>query len=202
MRNVVAIDIDNTVHESDITMNRVSMELFNSPFRWCKQDEWYRGGHQHMPMEHALQIFDRMHDRDMIFMTDPYVGSREGLARIANLGYEIHYYTDRKKSAGQATSDWLAHHGLPFAENVICCQDKRASLSEARDSLATVVDDRVRTLIFARYELGLPVVFSLRHPYNRNLSDVPGVLLHDTWTDLAASFEVEVGVASPDPVVL
>ena len=37
----VMVDIDNTVHESDITMNRVSMELFNSPFRWCKQDEWY-----------------------------------------------------------------------------------------------------------------------------------------------------------------
>lgn len=192
-RNVIAVDIDNTCHESDITMNRASMELFNSPFRWCQQNQWYTGGDQNMPLENALQVFERMHDRDMIFMTDPYVGTKEGLDALVAAGYEIQYFTDRKEGSHADTVDWLRHHDLPNPEGVYCSLDKRAALREVNDSLATIVDDRPRTLVYARYELGMDHVFSLRQPYNRNLSDIPGVVLRDTWRELSAAIIETLG---------
>jgi len=191
----VVVDIDNTVHESDITMNRASMELFNSPFRWCQQNEWYKFSDDKMPLEHGLQVFNRMHDRDMIFMTAPYVGSIEGLQTIASAGYEIRYYTDRKLDAHSATVDWLTEYGLPFADQVKCCKDKRAALREIKDEIVTVIDDRVRTLLFVQYELGVEKVFSLKHPYNRNLTDAPNVFLKETWRELAETFMLEIGAS-------
>ena len=202
-RNTVIVDIDNTVHESDITMNLLSMELFNSPFRWCKQDQWYTGADPNMPMEHALKVFDRLHDRDMIFLTSPYVGSKEGLERIQAAGYTINYYTDRKLSSHQDTYDWLVKHGLPNPDGLKCSMDKRAALAEIKDSIATVIDDRVRTMLFVQYELGIKDVYSLRQPYNRNMDDAPGVHLANTWAELADTFltntadtEVTVGAGA------
>lgn len=192
-QNLIAVDIDNTVHESDITMNRCSMELFNSPFRWCQQPQWYMGDDPTMPLENALEVFKRMHDRDMIFLTEPYIGSKQGLDALAAAGFEIAYYTDRKVEAHQDTSDWLAHHGLPFADNVVCSTDKRGALREVKDQLVTIVDDRPRTLIFGRYELELPHVFSLRQPYNRNLVDIPGVHLRNTWSELSEHILATLG---------
>lgn len=192
-KNLVVVDIDNTVHESDITMNRVSMELFNSPFRWCQQNEWYTGADPKMPMEHALQVFSRLHDRDMIFLTEPYVGSVAGLKRIMDAGYEVAYYTDRKADAHDDTHDWLVEYGFPNADNLFCCRDKRGAIAEVKDRLATIIDDRPRTMIFGRYELGLEKVFSLRQPYNRNLTDIPGVFLRDTWAELTDTFLSEMG---------
>lgn len=192
-KNVVAVDIDNTVHESDITLNRVSMELFNSPFRWCQQPEWYCGTDSIMPMENALEVFNRLHDRDMIFLTDPYIGAREGLERIQNAGYTIEYFSDRKLDSYQDTHDWLVEHGLPNPEGLRCCKDKRADLLDNADRIVTVIDDRVRTLLYCQYELGIPKVFSLKQPYNRALTDAPGVFLETTWRDLAETFITEMG---------
>ena len=195
-KNIVVVDIDNTCHESDITLNRVSMELFNSPFRWCQQPEWYCGSDPVMPMPHALEVFSRLHDRDMIFLTEPYVGTKAGLDSIQEAGYTIKYYSDRKLESYQDTYDWLVEHGLPNPEGLKCCKDKRAALAEIKDSIATVIDDRVRTMIFCQYELGIPKVFSLKQPYNRNLTDAPGVFLESTWKELAETFITEMGEIS------
>ena len=192
-KSTVVIDIDNTIHESDITLNRASMELFNSHFRWCQQGQWYKGGDQIMPMEQALKVFDRVHDRDMIFLTDPYVGAKEGLDAIKDLGYTIRYFTDRRESAHQDTYDWLVKYDLPDADNLKCCTDKRTALLEVKDIIATIIDDRVRTLLFAQQELGIEKVFSLTQPYNQNLTDAPNVFLRPTWKDLTTAFTEEMG---------
>jgi hypothetical protein len=197
-RKIVVVDVDNTIHESDITLNLASMELFNSPFRWCQQGEWYKGGHDKMPMENALKVFSRIYDRDMIFLTRPYVGAKAGLEAIKNAGYDIYYYTDRPEKAHENTYDWLVEHGLPDPENLKCCGDKRASLAEIKDSIATVIDDRVRTILYAQYELGIPKVFSITQPYNRNLTDAPNVFLRETWKELTEVFLEEMGKCSSE----
>lgn len=193
-KNIVVVDVDNTVHESDITMNRLSMELFNSPFRWCKQNAWYDGSDPHMPMDNMLKMFGRLHDRDMIFLTAPYVGAPEGLRAIEDAGYEIHYYTDRKGESHDDTYDWLEKYGFPSIENLKCCADKRGEIAKIGDRLCSIIDDRVRTLLYVKYELGCEKVFSLRQPYNQNLSDAPGIFLKDTWSELAETFINEMGV--------
>ncbi len=192
-QNIVIIDVDNTIHESDITLNLASMELFNSPFRWCQQPEWYTGGDDALTMEQACKVFDRVLDREMIFLTKPYIGAKEGLDLIQSLGYEVRYYTDRRPHAHADTYDWLVEHGLPNPDSLKCCSDKRAALAEVKDSIVTVVDDRVRTLLYAQYTLGVEKVFSLRHPYNRNLSDAPNIYLAGTWKELATKFQEQIG---------
>src|SRR5687767_11955806 len=105
--NLVVVDIDNTVHQADIALNKASQELFGSGFRWDAQSEWYIGGHPDMPMENALKVFNLVHERHYIFLTQPYDGAVEGLQRIADAGFEIGYFTDRKVHARDDTRDWL-----------------------------------------------------------------------------------------------
>lgn len=86
-----------------------------------------------------------------------------------------------------STYQWLTHYGFPKGE-LKCCKDKRAELHTVKDTLYTVIDDRPRTMVHALHVLGVKMVYSLRHPYNQNLSDIPGVHLHDTWVDILDDF--------------
>jgi hypothetical protein len=47
-----------------------------------------------------------------------------------------------------------------------------------------VIDDRVRTMLMAKFELGAQVV-SLKHNHNRNLkSEVDDIYIVDTWKEI------------------
>lgn len=137
----------------------------------------------------AISMFPRAYDHDMVDFNVPYEGAQAGVQSLKDLGFEIAYYTDRPQESYHATATWLAHHAFPEGELHVCT-DKRSEIMERREEIATILDDRPRTLVWARYELGLEQVFSLRHGYNKNLVDIPGVNLYDSWDGMV------VGIAS------
>ena len=191
-RNIVVIDLDDTLHEYSHTLALVALNEFGirldaSPREW--QDAllpltcWTIG----------TEIFQRCHDKEYIFLTKPYPGAVDALNEIASMGYEVHYFTDRKASAAEDTEEWLKHHGFPSPHYLMCCSDKRKSLLKIKHRLVTVIDDRPRTQFFARTELGCNHVFSMKHSHNQNLTDIPGIHLFDTWDEILEKFKEEVG---------
>lgn len=188
MKNIVAVDLDSTLHEymhtvALVALNEFGVRLEGSPRDWedVFPEEFSRDRH--------VEVYQRCHDREYIFLTNPYPGAPKALKEISNMGYDVRYYTDRKESAHSDTEDWLEKHGFPNIGGLNCCRDKRGDLLQIKDELATVIDDRPRTMIFARYELGLDHVFSLRHGYNQNFSDIPGIHLFNTWTEILDKFK-------------
>ena len=140
-----------------------------------------------------LSCVEHAYSYEHIDSNVPYLGAVSGVHRIQDAGYEIHYYTDRPKSMEAATFDWLEKYGFPSTSNLHVCADKRAELVEISEDIVTILDDRPRTLVWARYELGLEKVFSIKHGYNRNLVDIPGVFLEDNWHELVDTFFKEIG---------
>lgn len=187
-KNIIIVDIDSTLHEymhtvALVALNDFGIRVENPP------DDWEGVFPDGIDRDVQIQIFNRCHDDDYIELTKPYPGSVEALDWMADEGYDIWYFTDRKKEAHAATVKWLMQHGFPNAEQVICSRDKRGQMNRWKESIFTVIDDRPRTMIYARYELGIPHVLSLKHEYNKNFTDIPGIHLHYHWDDIRHTFE-------------
>jgi hypothetical protein len=65
---------------------------------------------------------------------------------------------------------------------VVATMDKKSWLAEKRPSI--VIDDRVQTIIYSRYEIG-STVLSLIHNHNRNLcNEIDGVYMCQDWFEI------------------
>lgn len=176
-----------TLHEmahtaSLVALNEFGVRVDTVPLEWSKDLRPITD------RELAVQIYQRCHDREYIFLTNPYPGSVEALTHIAE-EFDIYYFTDRKASSYDDTLEWLELHKFPTPENLYCCEDKRGDLTKYRDQIYTVVDDRPRTLYFALTELGCHHVYSMKHSHNQNLTDIPDITLMESWTEFVPAFE-------------
>lgn len=187
-KKIVAVDLDDTVHEYSHTLALVALNEFGIRIH-TEPLEWKDALLPVTDYSIGTKIFQRCHDRDYIFLTKPYPGAVEGLREMSNLGFDVQYFTDRKVSAHDDTLEWLALHGFPNPEKLYCCRDKRDNLYAVKDQLATIVDDRPRTIQFAQVKLGLENVFSMKHTTNLNLSDMEGVHLAESWFELMQLFK-------------
>ena len=186
-RKIVIVDLDDTLHEFSHTVALVALNEFGHRID-AAPTEWHLGLHPITDDSLASKIFQRCHDKDYIFLTKPYPGSVMALTEISNMGYEVHYFTDRKNDAAVDTEDWLRLHGFPNPHYLMCCGDKREEMLRLKDHIVTVIDDRPRTQFFTRTELGCEHVFSMKHSHNQSMSDIPGVHLLETWDDILESF--------------
>lgn len=187
-KNVVAVDLDDTIHEYSHTLALVALNEFGVKIN-TEPREWKDALLPVTDPALATKIFQKCHDKEYIFLTKPYPWAAEGLKEIQKLGFDIKYFTDRKTESHNNTYEWLVYYGFPSPDNLNCCVDKRQNLLEIKDQVATVIDDRPRTLQFAQVHLGCSDVFSIKHTTNQNLSDMDGIHLTDSWSDLVAVFK-------------
>lgn len=185
---VVAVDLDDTIHEYSHTLALVALNEFGVKIN-TEPLEWKDALLPVTDYGIGTKIFQRCHDRDYIFLTNPYPGAVEGLKEIESFGFEVRYFTDRKQESYNDTLDWLRVHNFPNPESLNCCKDKRHNLKLIKDKVATVIDDRPRTLQFAQMQLGCANVFSIKHSTNQNLSDMEGVHLENSWDELVSKFK-------------
>ena len=186
-KNVIAVDIDATLHEFPHTAAIVALNEFGIRTE-RPVTEWGRLLYPITCPEQEQEIFDLCHSRDYIFLTRPYNNVSMYLKAIESYGYTIRYYTDRKESSLSDTIEWLDAYDFPASEDVICCTDKRVELLKHKESLVSIFDDRPRTLFFGIHTLGFKNVFSIKHDYNRSLVDLPCVHLFDDWDLLHEKF--------------
>lgn len=185
-RKLALVDIDNTLNLFDATCVVVAHNLYG-----VKVDEtfcsWGEALYNLSP-EERMNVFRTAHSPYYINILSPLGGSVEALREISE-DFDIVYLSDRHVAAHDDTVAWLRQHEFPQPENLVCSADKRDYMKTISSDIAFIVDDRPRTLIFARYELGLPHVFSIKYRYNENLSDIPGIHLSATWADILTNYQ-------------
>jgi len=192
--NTIVVDVDSTLYDFIRAFVHVSRETHGVT---CGLDpqEWSALLTDFKDPAVAIATFPLAYNHQMIKFNTPYEGVVDQLAGLKRAGFNLAYYTDRPAESTAATFDWLEYYNFPTGELHICV-DKRTEIMARREDVVTIVDDRPRTLIWGRYELGLAHVFSLRHGYNKNLVDIPGVHLADSWGELASQILHHVG--TPD----
>lgn len=181
---LIQVDVDNTLYNSDKVFKEVAAEY---GIKWpTKYYHWFGPQDIGTDLQTLKAIFRKAHSRDFVMQQKPYPKAAETLGRIASTidNVEIAYISDRNVQQTSALRDWLDQHGFLFSEDqrVETTKDKRHWMREHKPEI--VIDDRVRTMLLARYELGAYVV-GLKFGYNMNLSnEAPGIYLADDWEQI------------------
>jgi hypothetical protein len=110
-----------------------------------------------------------------------YPGALEELALLDRGGVEIHILTARDLSVGEATRDFLLHHGVPHAHLSVHPEIDKISYCR-RERIETIVDDAPHLLEQAS-GAGLRA-FGLLHLYNSHLAGLPNISLAPDWLQL------------------
>lgn len=189
---LVVVDIDSTLYCFLSAFQRSAARAGISVPDPVHITEWSAMEPYFSDFKNFLACVEDAYSFETIDANEPYPGCVDALHKIQDSGFEVAYYTDRAKRMEQATYDWLKAWDFPSIDNLHVCADKRNDLRQIGTKVATVIDDRPRTLIWSRYVLGLEKVFTLQHSYNRNLSDVPGVFIEPSWPLLVDTFFAEM----------
>lgn len=181
---LIQVDVDSTLYDSDALFAVVAKEY---GVRWPrKYSKWFGPEDIGTDFKTLKAIFKKSHSREYVLNNRPYPNAVQVLKGIADdfEDIEIAYVSDRNEQQGVALRDWLNQEGFLVDENqhVAATKDKRHWMRETRPEI--VIDDRVRTMLMARYELDAQVV-SLEHSHNSNLvNEADGIFIVPTWLDI------------------
>lgn len=183
---LIQVDVDSTLYDANKLFYEVGTKEFG--IAWPKK-YWSWFGPEDIGTDLATlkNVFRRCHSREYVLKNKPYPGSVETLKNLVELydDVEIAYVSDRNEAQTSALREWLDQEGFLSSgdEFVAATKDKREWMRENRPDI--VIDDRVRTILMARFELNSEVI-SLEHPHNMNLkNEVEGVYLVDDWDELS-----------------
>lgn len=187
---LIMVDIDATLYNSTALFNKVSLEL-GYP-EWLAHSYWTHSMEWGYDIPLWTSLFSRCHDRDNIFSTTPYPGSVEVLQELSDQGHTLYYVTSRKPESYEATQDWLKENEFPQYENLKAdLEDKNIWIGTNRPGI--VIDDRVKTMMFAAYETGAEV-FSLETTYNINMKgEHKGIHLYKDWYGIGEGVQEYIG---------
>lgn len=185
---LIQVDVDSTLYDADKLFAQLSAEAGikwpRNAKHWLPAEKIAKEDGTFCNRDDLVKVFRRAHSREFVSQQKPYPRAAETLGRIALMypEVEIAYVSDRNEQQTGALRDWLADNGFLFSDDtfVAATKDKRHWMREKKPEI--VIDDRVRTMIMARYELGSYVV-SLEHPHNVNLrGEVEHIYIADRWS--------------------
>jgi hypothetical protein len=184
---LIAVDVDSTLYDADPLFSRIAKE---------KGIDYPDRAHQWHTYE-AIKMFDgSMCDRDLlqeVFMEahdyknirnqTPYDNAAKTLKSICKTydKIDLAFVSDRHELSRDFLVEWLENNNFIFQEDikVITTKDKRHWLRVQKPEI--VIDDRVRTILMARYELNASV-FAYRHNHNANLqNEADGIYICEDW---------------------
>lgn len=208
----IAVDIDSTLYDfcalacqtmGEMAEERGDERLRNAAYSttWT---EW------RTPIDLAgeeawADVVERCHSASVILRQEPFPGAVEALWDLAHAGHEIVYVSNRDSSTYGPTKAWLQKQEFPcpgewygdVAPELLChTDDKLASIRDCQ----YLIDDRPKTLVGfvngdARGDWGRSIerkAFGLVMPYNRNLTDIPGIYLAPSWPLLSAYLRTRI----------
>lgn len=182
---LVQVDVDSTLYDANELFYKVGREEFG--IDWPKKYyNWFGPEDIGTDLATLKNVFRRCHSKEYVSKNVPYAGSVQVLKNLAETydDIEIAYVSDRNEAQTTALQEWLEAKGFITRgdEFVAATKDKREWMRENRPEI--VIDDRVRTILMARFELDSQVL-SLIHPHNMNLlSEVDGVYLLPNWEEI------------------
>jgi hypothetical protein len=191
---LIQVDVDSTLYNADSLFSQVAKEHFDVDLS-CKNTFW--GAYDECASRDTLiRIFRKAHSKEYVEKQIPYEGASEALKYVEDRGHKIVYVSDRHPQARSALANWLIMNEFPLTrtntgfdrdEWLIVGMDKRQWMRDNRPSI--VIDDRVRTLVMARFELEATSI-GLRHPWNENLlNEVEGIYICQDWNEIGRHLE-------------
>lgn len=189
---LIQVDVDSTLYPSDLLFAEVAKEF---DVKWpTKYSNWFKAEDIGTDLKTLKTIFRRAHSAEYVMKTKPYPGSVHVIQDLIETypDVEIAFISDRNQGQTSALKAWLEQEGFKRDEDtyVAATKDKREWMRANNPDI--VIDDRVRTLLMARFELDAYGV-SLEHQYNINLkNEVEGIYLCKDWKTIAGVLEHEV----------
>jgi hypothetical protein len=182
---LIQVDVDSTLYPFDELCNRVTKEQFGLDWP-VSYSHWFGPDEIGTDLDTMKKIFRVCHSREYVLQNTPYPDAVDVLKGIADdfSEVEIAYVSDRNEQQGKALREWLDQEGFLMNpdQHVAATKDKRHWMREKRPEI--VIDDRVRTMLMARYELGSYVV-SLEHAHNINLKgEAPHIYIEKDWKSI------------------
>jgi len=184
---LIQVDVDSTLYDADKLFGDLAEEAgIKWPRRsnsWSQPNGILKYDGTECSRDDLVRVFRKAHSHEYVSKNKPYPHAVKVLRGIAEDfdDVQIVYVSDRHESQGKALEDWLEAQG--FLANpdqaVKVFKDKRHWMREHKPEV--LIDDRVRTILMARYELGSYVV-SLAHNHNINLlGEADGIFIVPDW---------------------
>lgn len=192
---LLQVDVDSTLYDADKLFSKLAKE---AGVKWPDRDNQWRAAEE-LEMEDGSacnldilkKVFRKAHSKEYVLQQKPYKDAAEVLTNVAERydDVEIAYVSDRNSQQNQALEEWLEINGFLHThdQTVVATKDKREWMRENRPRI--VIDDRVRTILLARYELDA-YVLTLEHNHNVNLKgEANGVYFGKNWLELGEQLE-------------
>ncbi len=190
LKILIQCDVDSTLYDADKLFAQIAED---QGINWVRNAKYWFAPSAlttHVgttaKREDLAKIFRKAHSKEFVLKQKPYPWAAQTLARIAEMydDVEIAYVSDRNEQGTSALREWLEANGFLFNEDqhVATTKDKRHWMRERKPEV--VIDDRVRTMLMARYELG-SYVLSLQHAHNINLTgEVDHIYIAKDWQEI------------------
>jgi hypothetical protein len=184
---LIQVDVDSTLYDADKLFDEVAREAgICWPRRsssWSQPNGILKDDGTECSRDDLVRVFRKAHSPEWVNKQKPYPHAVKVLTGLVTDfdDIEIAYVSDRHSSQQTALRNWLDEKGFLSSpdQHVVATKDKRQWMREKRPSV--VIDDRVRTILMARYELGSYVV-SLRHNHNINLlGEADHIYIENDW---------------------
>jgi hypothetical protein len=193
----IAIDIDSTLYDfcslacrvmgemADLSIHDGDAERLRNGAYSTSWTEW-RTPIDLVGLRLWMDVVDICHTPERILTQIPYDGAPEALWDLHE-EHDLVYVSNRNGSTHAPTFRWLDDMGFPIGTGrtkLLChTDDKLASITTCQ----YLIDDRPKTLVGVIHDLRHPYLgvprkaFGLVTPYNRGLTDVPGIYLAPNW---------------------
>lgn len=181
---LIQVDVDSTLYDANALFYEVGRE---AGIEWPrKYYQWFGPEDIGTDLKTLKNVFRKCHSREYVMKQKPYPKAAQVLQQIASLydDIEIAFVSDRNEAQTAALQEWLEVNGFLNSgdEYVSATKDKREWMREKRPEI--VIDDRIRTILMARYELD-SYVTSILHPHNMNLlNEAEGIWLVKDWNEM------------------
>lgn len=184
------VDVDSTLYDADALFYKLAQENDDLRGVWTKKSyQWFKAPELGIAQETLTNFFRYCHSREIVSELKPYKGSVEILNQFVDRhsDVKIWYVSSRNPKAEGPLQEWIEAQGYPFSSNVKAMMGKEPWI--LKNKPAIVIDDRVKTIIYARFEVGAHVL-TLKHNHNINLtSEVDGVWVCDDWYEIGYHLE-------------
>ena len=184
---MIQVDVDSTLYDADQLFGDLAEE---AGIKWPRRDYGWKSAGQIFKEDGTtcnradlVTVFRKAHSSEYVSKNEPYPDSVEVLTKIVEdfPEVELAYVSDRNSQQSKALRDWLEERGFITSDDtyVAATKDKRHWMREKRPEI--VIDDRIRTLLMARYELGAYCI-GLEHNHNINLKgEADHIYIEPSW---------------------
>lgn len=187
------IDVDSTLYDADPLFSELAQDAgIDWPdrfYEWVPAHEMYHFNGKQCSVGELKKIFRKAHSEEFVSIQKPYDNAQKVIKNITEIeDVEVAYISDRNTQQTAALKNWLEDNEFLVHNSIVMTtKDKREWLREERPDI--VIDDRVRTLLAARYEIGAQCL-AIRHNHNLNLrGEADGIYICRDWKEIGTKLE-------------